>query len=68
MNPERSTYEGPNIRTLGAIRKEVVGKNGKRNVRSRLFHSGNNEGAIAGWKQDLVRILQIFHVRSFSLA
>ena len=64
MNAERFTYEGPNLRTLAAIRKEAVGKKGKRNMRSRLFHSKDNEGAIAGWKQDLVRILQIFHVRS----
>ena len=66
MNPECSTYEGPNLRTLGAIRKEAVGKKGKRNKRSRLFHGKDNVGAIAGWKQDLFRILQIFQVRSVS--
>ena len=67
-NVERCTYEGPNLRTLAAIRKEAIGKRDKRNMRSRLFHSKDNEGVIASWKQDLVRILQIFHVRSVSPA
>ena len=66
MNFERSTYEDPNLRTLGAIRKEIVGKKDKRNMPSRLFHGKDNVGAIAGWKQDLFRILQIFQVRSVS--
>ncbi|KAF9781810.1 hypothetical protein BJ322DRAFT_247283 [Thelephora terrestris] len=48
--------------TLTAIRKETVNK-GKRNMRSRLFRK-DREDTIAGWKQDLTRILQIFHVRS----
>ena len=64
MNFERSTYDGPDLSTLGTIRKEAVGKKGKRNMRSRLFHGKDNEDVITGWKQDLVRILQIFHVRS----
>ena len=64
MNLERFTYEGPDPRTLGTIRKEAVGKKGKRNMRSRLFYGKDNEDVIIGWKQDLVRILQIFQVRS----
>ena len=64
VNAGRFDSEGPNLRTLAAIRKEAVGKKGKRNMRSRLFHSKDSEGAIAGWKQDLFGILQIFHVRS----
>ena len=60
----RLTYEGRNLRTLGAIRKEAVGKKSKGSMRSRLFHGKESEGVIAGWKQDLARILQIFHVRS----
>ena len=63
-NAKRFTYESPNLRTLAVIRKEAVGKKGERNVRSRLFRSKDNEGSIAGWRQDLVRILQIFQVRS----
>ncbi|KAF9781816.1 hypothetical protein BJ322DRAFT_1111732 [Thelephora terrestris] len=46
--------------TLAAIRKETVNK-GKRNMRSRLFNRKDREDAIAGWKQDLAGILQIFH-------
>ncbi|KAF9781744.1 hypothetical protein BJ322DRAFT_1220508 [Thelephora terrestris] len=46
--------------TLAAIRKETVNR-GKRNTRSRLFNRKDREDAIAGWKQDLARILQIFH-------
>ncbi|KAF9781740.1 hypothetical protein BJ322DRAFT_242027 [Thelephora terrestris] len=46
--------------TLAAIRKETVNK-GKRNMRSRLFNRKDREDAIAGWEQDLARILQIFH-------
>ena len=64
MNSERFNFEGPNLRTLAAIRKEAVGKKGERNVCSRLFHNKDGEGVIAGWKQDLFRILQIFQVRS----
>ncbi|KAF9781840.1 hypothetical protein BJ322DRAFT_1111750 [Thelephora terrestris] len=45
--------------TLTAIRKETINK-GKRNMRSRLFRK-DREDTIAGWKQDLTRILQIFH-------
>ena len=64
VNIERFIHENPNLRTLAVIRKEAVGKKGKRNTRSRLFHSKDSESVIAGWKQDLFRILQIFHVRS----
>ena len=64
MNTECFTYEGLNLRTLAVIRKEAVGKKGKRNARSRLFHNKDSEGVIAGWKQDLAGILQIFQVRS----
>ena len=67
MNTECFTHEGLNLRTLAAIRKEAVGKKGKRNTRSRLFHGKDSVGVVAGWKQDLAGILQIFHVRSVSL-
>ncbi|KAF9781673.1 hypothetical protein BJ322DRAFT_1213014 [Thelephora terrestris] len=46
--------------TMSAIRKETV-KKGKRNMRSRLFSGKESEDAISGWKQDLIRILQIFN-------
>ncbi|KAF9789815.1 hypothetical protein BJ322DRAFT_1178833 [Thelephora terrestris] len=47
--------------TLATIREEIV-KRSKRNVGSRLFRSKGGEDAISGWKQDLSRILQVFHM------
>jgi hypothetical protein len=43
---------------MAAVRKETV----KKGKRSRLFSGKEREDAIAGWKQDLIRILQIFNV------
>ena len=65
MNTERSTYQGPNFSTLAMIRKETV-KKGRRAMDSRLFHRKGSEDAIAGWKQELDRILHIFYVCSYS--
>ena len=53
---------GTNLRTVAATQKNTV-KKGKRGMASRLIHKSEKE-AIAGWKQDLLRILQIFNVRS----
>jgi hypothetical protein len=36
---------------------------GERNPLSRLFHARNDKDMIAGWKQDLNKILHIFNVR-----
>ena len=66
-NVERLTYNGLNHRTVAAIQKQTV-KKGKRNVFSRFIHKKGDKDAIAGWKQDFMRILQIFHVCSVSLA
>ena len=52
-----------NHRTVAAIQKNAV-KKGKRNMASRLIHKKSEKEAIAAWKQDLLRILQIFDVRS----
>ena len=38
-------------------------KQNKRNVVSRLVRAKNNKEKIAGWKSDLMRILQVFNVR-----
>ena len=48
---------------MAEIERNVV-EQGKRNVISRHFHAKNDKEKIAGWRSDLVRILQIFNVRS----
>ena len=50
---------------MAGIQHKVIEK-GKRNAVSQVFHSKNDKDAIAGWKQDLNRILQIFTVRSIN--
>ena len=67
MDARCFTHEGSNRRTMAAIQKKTV-KKGKRNVASRLIHKKDDKDAIFGWKQDLVRILHIFNVRSVRLA
>ena len=52
---------------MAAIQKNAV-KKGERNRVSRLIHKKSEKEAIAGWKQDLLRILQIFNVRSVNHA
>jgi hypothetical protein len=43
-----------------------VDKQGKRNVVLRFILAKGDKDKIAGWNQDLVRILHIFNVRSIS--
>ena len=62
---EPSTHQYLNRRTLGRIRKNVD-KQGKRNVAIRFILAKTNKDKIAAWKQDLLRILQIFTVRHMS--
>ena len=56
-------YEALNRRTVASIQKNTV-KRGERNTVTRLVHKKKEKEAIAGWKQDLLRILHIFNVRS----
>ena len=63
IRAEYFTHEGPNRRTVVAIRNKAAGK-GERNIASRLIHKKDDKDEIAGWKQDLIGILQIFNVRS----
>ena len=61
------TLSGPftdvlNCRTLAEIQRKVD-KQGKRNVVVRLVHAKDDKDKIAAWKQDLVRVLNIFTVR-----
>ena len=50
-------------RTLAKIQGNVV-KQGKHNVFYRFVLSKSDKDKIAAWKQDLVRILHVFNVRS----
>ena len=52
-----------NRRTLSGIQKKVV-KQGKRNVVSRFILAKSDKEKIAAWKQDLIRVLHVFNVRS----
>lgn len=63
LNAEYSTDEDPDCRTVAAIREKAT-QNGQRNMASRLIHRMVDQDAITGWKQDLLRILQLFTVRS----
>ena len=57
-------YEGLDPRTAAAIQKKII-KEGKRNVATRLLRAKNDKDKIAAWKQDLLRVLQVFNVGSF---
>jgi hypothetical protein len=50
-------------RTVAEIQRKVT-KQGKRNVAFRFSHAKVNKDKIAAWKQDLVRALHVFGVRS----
>ena len=63
VHSEQFAYQSVNRRTVAGIQNKVIEK-GKRNVASQVFHSKNDKDAIAAWRQDLIRILQIFNVRS----
>jgi hypothetical protein len=66
MHAERSTYQCLNRRTLAGIQRKVV-KQGKRNALSRFILAKGDKDKIAAWKQDLIRVLHVFNVRSLSL-
>jgi len=50
-------------RTVAEIQGRIVGKR-ERGLLSRLAHAKNDKETIADWKLDLIRILQVFNVRS----
>ena len=50
-------------RTVAEIRRRVS-KQSERNAVSRLIHAKNDKDAIAAWRLDLNRVLQVFTVRS----
>ena len=60
---EASTYRCLNHRTLAEIQRNVV-KQGKCNVVLRFVLTKGDKDKISAWKQDLVRVLHVFNVRS----
>ena len=56
------TYVDPNCKIMKAIWKKVV-RMGEQNLVYRLSQAKDDKEAIAGWKRDLDKILQIFDVR-----
>ena len=50
-------------RTVAEIQGRIVGKR-ERGLLSRLAHAKNDKETIAAWRSDLIRILQVFNVRS----
>jgi hypothetical protein len=51
------------IRAVAAIQRRII-KQGKRNVALRYLHAKNDKEMIAAWKLDLIRIVDVFNVRS----
>ena len=64
---KRSPYRCLNHRALVEMQRKVV-KRGKRNGVIRFILSKDDKDKITAWKQDLVRILQVFNVRSIGSA
>jgi hypothetical protein len=60
-----STYRRLNRRTVAGIQRKVV-KQGKRSTVVRFMLAKGSQEKIAGWKQDLVRVLHVFNVRLIS--
>jgi hypothetical protein len=60
---ERPTHRRLDPRTVVKIQGKVV-KQGKRNVFYRFVVSKTDKDKIAGWKQDFIRVLHVFNVRS----
>jgi hypothetical protein len=64
---QRSAYQRLDRRALTEIQRKVV-RRGKRATVLRSILSKDDKEKIAGWKQDLVRILQVFNVRFIGFA
>jgi hypothetical protein len=63
LHAERPTHRRLYPRTVVKIQGKVV-KQRKRNVLYRFVLSKTDKDKIAGWKQDFIRILHVFNVRS----
>ena len=66
LHGKPAAYRRLNHRILAGIQKKVV-KQGKRHAVVRFVLAKSNKEKIAGWKQDLVRVLHVFNVRSIGL-
>jgi len=59
----RFTHDAVDRRTVTEIQIKIIEKK-ERNLLSQLAHAKNDKETIAAWKLDLIRILQVFNVRS----
>ena len=57
------TDDVPHRRTVAEIEKDVR-KQSQRNSASRLIHAKSDKKKMVAWRRELIRILQIFNVRS----
>ena len=58
-----STHHDLDRRIVAEIHEKVKKRSGRNSV-SRFFHSSDDKDAIAAWKGDLARLLQVFNVCS----
>ena len=61
--PRDPLTDGLDHRTLTEIQRKVV-KQGKRHAASRFVLARSDKNKIAAWKQDLLRVLNVFNVGS----
>ena len=59
----RFTHSALDRRTVSEIQRKIIEKR-ERNSLSQLVHARNDKETIATWRLDLIRILQVFNVRS----
>ena len=59
----RLTHSALDRRTVAEIQRKIIEKR-ERNPLSQLVHAKNDKEIIAAWRLDLIRILQVFNVRS----
>ena len=67
IEPEQPAYRRLGCRTVAEIERKVI-KHGKRNVALKFVLAKGDKDKIAAWKQDLIRFLQVFNVRSIRSA
>lgn len=67
VNAESTTHRCIDPRALVEMQRKVA-KRGNRNGLLRFILAKDDKDKIAAWKQDLVRILQVFNVRSVGSA
>ena len=63
MCTECLTYKCPNRRTVNRINRGVISRS-KRPAGSRFLYAKDDQNVIATWKEDLIRVIHVFNVRS----